>query len=256
LTTAVIPTGAISKTRDPVPRYLQLAASLRSAILEGHYGVEHAFPTESELCAAHGLSRFTVREALRRLQNEGLIARRRGSGTVVQPAAARGGTLHQPLSNVGEILQYARDTHVTYSHAGTGPLPRWLADSIGRDTGGLWTSLAGVRHPAEGDLPIAATTAWFHERLASAVARLDLGAGTLFSQIEALSGVSVGQVTQDIQAVPASAEIAMALGLKRSAAVLRITRCYLDAKGRLFEISVSHHPGDRFAYSMHIDVES
>ena len=35
----------------------------------------------------------------------------------------------------------------------------------------------------------------------------------------------------------------------------RILRCYFDLKGRLFEISVSHHPGDRFAYAMHIDVE-
>lgn len=249
-------TAAISDSGETVPRYLQLAAILRTAILNGHYGTQQPFPTESELCAAHGVSRFTVREALRRLQNEGLIARRRGSGTVVQPAAARGGTLHQPLSNVGEILQYARDTHVDYRHAGTGPLPPWLADSIGRDGSGNWVSLAGVRRQGGVELPIAATTAWFHERLADAVARLDLNAGTLFSQIEALAGVSVGQVTQDIQAVPASADIATALSLKRGAAVLRITRCYLDAKGRLFEVSVSHHPGDRFAYSMHIDVES
>ena len=245
---------AISAREEP--RYLQLAAGLRTDILAGRYDAQHPFPTESELCAAHGVSRFTVREALRRLQNEGLIARRRGSGTVVHPAAARGGTLHQPLSNVGEILQYARDTHVTYSRAGIGVLPRWLADSIGRDGSGRWTSVEGVRHQADGHLPIAATTAWFHERLGDAVDRLDLGAGTLFSQIEALTGVSVGQVTQDIQAVPANAAIARALGLKRGTAVLRITRCYLDNKRHPFEISVSHHPGDRFAYSMHIDVES
>lgn len=242
--------------QDAAPRYLKLAGELRAAILAGRYDAQHPFPTESELCLAHGVSRFTVREALRRLQNEGLIARRRGSGTVVQPAAARGGTLHQPLSNVGEILQYARDTRVVYSRTGSGPLPRWLADSIGRDTGGRWASVEGVRRQAEADLPIAATTAWFHELLGDVVDRLDLGAGTLFSQIEALAGVSVGQVTQDIQAVPASAEVARALGLKRGTAVLRITRCYLDARGRLFEISVSHHPGDRFAYSMHIDLDS
>lgn len=251
-------TTTIAARRAPAPRYLQLAAELRAGILAGRFGADQAFPTESELCQRHGVSRFTVREALRRLQAEGLIARRRGSGTVVQPAAARGGTLHQPLSNVGEILQYARDTHVTYVATGLEPLPRAVADSIGggERAQGRWHSFAGVRRHADSELPIAATTAYFHERLGPAVARLDLSAGTLFSQIEALAGVSVGQVTQDIQAVTATADMARALGLKRGAAVLRITRCYLDEAGQLFEISLSHHPGDRFAYSMHIDVDS
>jgi DNA-binding GntR family transcriptional regulator len=36
---------------------------------------------------------------------------------------------------------------------------------------------------------------------------------------------------------------------------LRILRCYHDAADRILEISASHHPGNRFAYSMHIDIE-
>ncbi len=237
------------------PRYLAVAGELRAEILSGKFAARDQFPTESELCQRYGVSRFTVREALRRLQSEGLIARKRGSGTVVQPAAARGGTLHQPLSNVGEILQYARDNKVTYERAGRGPIPKAIAEQIGEDCAGEWTMFRGVRNHEGDALPIAATEAYFHDSLDSAIAALDLSAGTLFSQIELLAGVSVGRVQQDIQAISASTEIANALGLKRGAAVLRILRCYLDPRGRLFEISVSHHPGERFAYSMHIDVE-
>jgi GntR family transcriptional regulator len=240
---------------NETPRYLQVAAELRAEILSGKFAARDQFPTESELTQRYAVSRFTIREALRRLQNEGLIARKRGSGTVVQPAAARGGALHQPLSNVGEILQYARDTRVTYERASCGPLPRTVAEQIGEDSSGDWTSFRGVRRHEGDTLPIAATDAYFHASLNAAIDQLDLSAGTLFSQIELLAGVSVGRVTQDIQAVSAPAEVASALGIKRGAAVLRIMRCYLDSKGRLFEISVSHHPGDRFAYSMHIDVE-
>ena len=237
------------------PRYLAVAGELRAEILSGKFAVRDQFPTESELCQRYGVSRFTIREALRRLQSEGLIARKRGSGTVVQPAAARGGTLHQPLSNVGEILQYARDTKVTYERAGRGPIPKAVAEQIGEDCAGDWSIFRGLRSHDDDSLPIAVTDAYFHQSLDSAIAALDLAAGTLFSQIEALAGVSVGKVTQDIQAVSAPTEVANALGIKRGAAVLRIMRCYLDPKGRLFEVSVSHHPGDRFAYSMHIDVE-
>jgi len=74
-----------------IPRYVQLAGELREAILAGEFANGKPFPTETALCERFDVSRFTVREALRRLESEGLIERRRGSGTTVQPAAARGG---------------------------------------------------------------------------------------------------------------------------------------------------------------------
>ncbi len=253
-----MPAGTDAKPRETMatPRYLQLAGELRDEVLAGRFGHDNPFPTESELCKRYDVSRFTVREALRRLQAEGLIARRRGSGTVVQPAAARGGALHQPLSNVGEILQYARDSEVTYAAVGCAGLPATVAEQIGEDTQGAWHCFRGVRRHASDARPIAVTDAFFHERLGDAVSRLDLSAGTLFSQVERLSGVAIGKVTQDIQAVAANREIADALEIDADSPVLRILRCYLDPKGRVFEISVSHHPGDRFAYSMHIDVDT
>jgi DNA-binding GntR family transcriptional regulator len=239
--------------REP-PRYQQLAGELRRKILAGAFASD--FPTEGKLCQQYGLSRFTVREALRRLQGEGLIARRRGSGTVVQPAAARGGALHQPLSNVGELLQYAQGSRIHYAPCGRGALPRGLRAQIGAVTSGVWSGFVGLRH-AEGDpRPIARIEAWFPAALDDAVARLDLNAGLLFGQMEHLAGISVGRVTQDIQAMAATSALADALGLRRGAPVLRIIRCYHDQDGRLFEVSVNHHPGDRFAYSMHIDVDA
>jgi DNA-binding GntR family transcriptional regulator len=74
-----LPVSALKKPKKP--RYLELADLLRSNIVEGRLTELESFPTESELCEEHGVSRFTVREALRQLQTEGLIRRRRGSGT-------------------------------------------------------------------------------------------------------------------------------------------------------------------------------
>ena len=118
--------------------------------------------------------------------------------------------------------------------------------------------LSGLRQQDFGEKPIAATTVYFHDRLGEAVDALDLNASskTLFSQIEQLAGVSATTVTQDIQAIAADEPIAAALDVDPGSPVLQILRCYIDGKGRVFEISVSHHPGDRFVYAMHIDVES
>jgi len=238
------------------PRYLQLAAELREAVLSGEFADGKPFPTETALCTRYDVSRFTVREALRKLEVEGLIERRRGSGTTVQPAAARGGALHQPLSNVGEILQYARGSEVTYVAQDTGVLPNEIAEQIGPSTKGEWIRFRGVRLLEGETLPLAVTYAYFHETLSEAVEQIDLSAGTLFSQIEAVAGVKLGKITQDIQALPADAKMADALKIDEGAPILRILRCYSNSKGQVFEISVSHHAGDRFAYSMHIDVDA
>jgi GntR family transcriptional regulator len=236
------------------PRYKELADELRKEILRGHYA-QDIFPTESDLCKRYSVSRFTVREALRALQSEGLISRRRGSGTMIQPAAARGGTLHQPLSNVAEILQYARDTRARFERLGVGPLPRAIAEQVGLVAGGRWTRFMGLRTGADTTEPLAHTVAYVHESLNAVTDLIDPEADTIFKQIETLAKISFLKVTQDIQAIPTTADVAAALGIARRAPCLRILRCYYDADDRILEISASHHPGDRFAYSMHIDIE-
>lgn len=244
--------GAVARK----PRYQQVADDLRAAIARGDFPAPDAFPTETELCARYQVSRFTVREALRALQGEGLISRRRGSGTIIQPAAARGGALHQPLSNVGELLQYARDTRIDFVRQADAPIPRKVAEQLPRPPAGRWAHFRGLRVSGAEDAPIALTDAYIHPDLAAEAGMIQFeGSDTIFRQLERLADLRIATVTQDIQAVPASAPLAAALGIPRRGPCLRILRCYYDTGGRLFEISVSHHPGDRFAYAMHIDVE-
>jgi DNA-binding GntR family transcriptional regulator len=233
---------------------MELAEELRREISRGLYA-EDAFPTESDLCKRYGVSRFTVREALRTLQGEGLIARKRGSGTVIQPAAARGGALHQPLSNVGEILQYARDTQAQFALLGEAPLPKMIAEQLDLVAGGKWTRFSGLRTRAGSSQPIATIDAYVHESLRDVATRVMPDEDTIFRQLERLAGIKIATVTQDIQAVAANADVARALGVAKRSPVLLILRCFRDAEGRILEISANHHPGDSFAYAMHIEVE-
>lgn len=57
---------------------------LRQAITGGTFRPGSQLPTEAELCEMLGVSRTVVREALRVLQEEGLVARRHGVGTFVR----------------------------------------------------------------------------------------------------------------------------------------------------------------------------
>lgn len=237
------------------PRYQELADELRAEITKGVYPDPAQFPTENALCNRFGVSRFTVREALRALQTEGLIQRKRGSGTVIKPASERGGALHQPMSNVGEILQYARDTTYRFAPMGAIELPAKLAVHIGDVGGGRWHHFQGLRTRNGDDLPIALTDAYVHPDLAEAAAQIGDSEDTLFRQLERLADLKIANITQDIQAVPASAAVSAALQIPRRTPCLRILRSYIDTSGRLFEMSASYHPGDRFAYTMHIDAD-
>lgn len=63
----------------------QIAEALEQAMLEGRLKIDERLPTEDELAARYGVSRPTVREALKRLAARHLIRSRRGpaGGTFV-----------------------------------------------------------------------------------------------------------------------------------------------------------------------------
>ena len=65
-------------------KYMALANSLRSAILEGKYSAGEKLPSENELTQELGVSRQTVRQAIQILEMEGITQRIRGSGTYVR----------------------------------------------------------------------------------------------------------------------------------------------------------------------------
>lgn len=57
---------------------------LRQAITSGIYHLGSQLPTKAELCETLGVSRTVVRETLRVLEDEGLVARRHGVVTFVR----------------------------------------------------------------------------------------------------------------------------------------------------------------------------
>ncbi|HEY9416450.1 GntR family transcriptional regulator [Actinomadura citrea] len=62
----------------PVPAYAEIAASLRDRIIAGEFKPGDRLPIEPDLSAEHGVSRSTVREALRLLASQGLLTTTRG----------------------------------------------------------------------------------------------------------------------------------------------------------------------------------
>ena len=86
------------------PRYMALARRLANGIRKGKYPINSLLPTEAELTSKYSISRFTVREAIRQLQSQGLVIRRQGVGTrVLADYPVR--NYMQARNTVEEVLQ-------------------------------------------------------------------------------------------------------------------------------------------------------
>src|ERR1700736_2518943 len=90
------PTRANVTSDDPL--YLQVVRALKDEIVSGVFPIGSQLPTEEELCERFSVSRYTVREALRRLGEDRLLASRRGAGTTVVPRSASGSYVHEVTS--------------------------------------------------------------------------------------------------------------------------------------------------------------
>ncbi|WP_110686887.1 FadR/GntR family transcriptional regulator [Salinicola aestuarinus] len=77
--------STLSNAREPRP---DIADSLAEAIFSGAYASGDTIPREVDLCERFGVSRSTVRSALQKLVNAGLVVRISGQGTRVRELSA------------------------------------------------------------------------------------------------------------------------------------------------------------------------
>src|SRR5690349_24615000 len=87
-------------------RYLQVARTLRKEIVDGVYPVGSQLPTEHELCERFAVSRYTVREALRRLRDDNLVESKPRAGTLVVPRSVAN-TYAQDVMSIDDLLAFA-----------------------------------------------------------------------------------------------------------------------------------------------------
>ena len=69
---------------ENIPQYRQLYEILRKHIMNGVYEEGSLLPSENEFCAAHNMTRPTVRHALDSLVKDGLILKKQGKGSIVR----------------------------------------------------------------------------------------------------------------------------------------------------------------------------
>src|SRR5689334_25071504 len=95
-----------------MPKHQAITSQLATEILAGKYAAAGRLPSEIQLVKRFGVSRPTIGQALRGLQEQGLIERRAGSGTYVANGPSRLPGTRFTLPQIGMIVPHLRQTEI------------------------------------------------------------------------------------------------------------------------------------------------
>jgi len=236
-------------TRSQTPLYIQVARTLKNEILGGTYAVGSLLPTEDRLCTRFSVSRYTVREALRLLREEGLVSSRRGAGTVVVPPHRPAADIQQVMS-INDLVAYAAGTRFAIESMGMVTTDKKLAYRTGLNSGEQWLEVLGYRHSEGVAAPVCRTEYYINRAFAAVGRLLQRHSGPIFPLIEDLFGQAIVEVQQQISATLVAPTLALALDVAEGSAALEVRRTYKTGDGTVAQVTINTHPASCYQHCM------
>jgi GntR family transcriptional regulator len=238
--------GAAAVPADPSPLYHRVYLLLRQHIAEGAWPGGQPMPGEHELAEMHGVSRITIRRALQRLEEEGLILRRRGAGTFARPPAApkRRENLRGLIEN---LLAMGLRTEVRLLDFAYVTAPGEVAAALELPPGAIVQKSVRLRS-TEG-VPFSHLTAWVPEELGRRYGPEEMLARPLLLLLEA-AGARAARAEQTISARLADSAVAPLLQVEPGSALLWVRRQVRDQAGRVIEAIEALYRPDLYEYEI------
>src|ERR1700736_4305876 len=230
------------------PAYQSLRERLRDDITAGRYAGGARLPTESELVAAHGLSRQTVRRAFQDLVAEGLVYRVPGRGTY---ATESGGRYLRQFGSIEDLMSLAEDSTMEVLDGLGRVVNVDAASRLRLDTDVVYRVRFRRLHDG---IPFVATTVYLPDAVVGTLPdspELATGASgrhTVISLIEPHMQFPIAEAAQSITVASADDRTAEALGCAPNHPMLRIDRLYFDAAGSPVELAISYFLPEQYTY--------
>ena len=231
------------------PKYVLVARALIDDIGSGQYPVGSMLPPELELCTQFGVSRHTMREAIRRLHERGMVARQRGVGTVVRRSRPESQYVQSTMT-IADLPRYVEDTRLVKARTSDVIADADLAEVLSCPVGQRWLWVRGFRYARDDKLPMAMTDIYVDAAYGGIQRQIGAANVPIYKLLEGEYGVAIVEVKQDISATTIDAADAHQLHVKPGSAGLLVTRRYVGADDRVLEVAVNLHPAGRFSYSM------
>lgn len=236
--------------KSKLPLHVQVEEMLRELIKLPKYKNGDFLPREVDLASRLGISRNTIRQATNKLENEGLLIRKKGIGTTVAAQTLLQTSLNNWYSFTLEMKE--RGIHVLNLEVriekvkATDKIAGCLKIKPGTELIKL-SKLKGV-----GNEPIVYFESYFHPRIEITIEdNLDK---PLYQLLEEKYCIVVDRSNEHINAVTDTA-IARKLKVSSKTPILFRERVVYDPGNRPIEYNLGYYRSDRFTYSIEIKKE-
>lgn len=227
------------------PIWFQIMRSLEYGISTGNWQQGDQLPSESQLCARYGVSRTSVREALLRLEQSGLISRQQGKRAVVETAQGPWSwTLPDEPSLLGGHRTGNRSAMTSKVLRGAvEELPPWAAAGFGDKHQGNGVVLERVR--SVNKLVAVHVVNYLPKRLSGVLPSMRDERASLYAALEEVCKVRITRMHRTIEAVSADRQLSRLLQVEEGYPVVVVEAVAYDADGAPVDFSRASVRTDR-----------
>ncbi|MGW6569001.1 GntR family transcriptional regulator [Streptomyces sp. NPDC054975] len=233
-----------------LPLWYQVSQSLRASILGRTPDASLRLPTEEQLAAHYGVSVLTMRQALKELEEEGLISRHRRRGTFIEPGARRSSP-RRLLGSIDAIVAQQSGERTTVLGHGTEPVPGELAEYFPDVTEVV--AYKRLRRDGESGEPTNWAENAVHPEVAAGLDPADLERWPMTKVLRDVVGVRISRITDTVEARLADPETAALLQVPLLSPILHYTGVTYDEAGRVVDVARIRYRGDRFSFTVTVE---
>lgn len=228
----------------------QTVLAIQEAIKQGKFPPGSQLPPEMELLQMMGISRTTLREALRILEEQRFIRKRRGLGTFVMERAI----VKDMSQNFGitEMISQAGYTPGTRDFKiSAEKVSKALAEKLNIPEGSMTVVIERVR--TANDTPIVFTRDIMPQEILGGwmPTQENLSGVSLYECLERYANIRILDGMASFSPVQANNELAKKLSIQRNALLLLIEQVDHDQNQRPVLYSAEYHLTDKFNFIIH-----
>lgn len=233
-----------------IPYYHQLIEIIKHNIKEGVWEPGEQIPSEMELCATFGVSRTVVRQALRELQTENIIIKRKGKGTFVAKPKISEGLIQKLTGFYQDMVERGLEPKTKVLFQDIAPATKKIAGYLDIPEGTDVVEIARLRYIH--DEPIQVVTTYIPHEISPNLQKIDLRNRSLYEYLETENGIKIYRGKRYIEAVCANQEEAQLLEIEEGDPLIMLDSISYTKTGLIVEYYHALHRGDRSRFEVEL----